>query len=159
MDAWLRDHIADLPDAQPEVEQFSKGASNLTYLLHYPGRDLVLRRPPRGTKAKSAHDMGREVHVITHIRDQFSAVPEVFAYCQDETVIGTPFYVMEYLDGVILRPESADALTSDQARDVGRVYVDRWADLHSVDVDQAGLTDWGKGPGYVDRQVSGWSER
>jgi aminoglycoside phosphotransferase (APT) family kinase protein len=159
MDAWLRDHIAGLPDAQPEVEQFSKGASNLTYLLHYPGRDLVLRRPPRGTKAKSAHDMGREVHVITHIRDQFSAVPEVFAYCQDETVIGTPFYVMEYLDGVILRPDNADLLDSAAANLVGDAYVDRWVQLHQVDVDRADLADWGKGPGYVRRQIEGWSDR
>ena len=159
MDAWLRDHVTALPDAQPEIEQFSKGASNLTYVLHYPGRDLVLRRPPHGTKAKSAHDMGREVHVITHIRDQFPAVPEVFAYCQDETVIGTPFYVMEFLDGVILRPDNAALLDSTAAGRVGDAYVDRWVQLHQVDVDRAGLADWGKGPGYVRRQIEGWSDR
>ena len=165
MDHWLRTQVSDLPDAHelpdglPQVTQFTRGASNLTYRLSYGGHDLVLRRPPAGTKAASAHDMGREVHVINHVRDQFPYVPRIDAYCTDDSVIGSPFYVMEYLDGTILRPEAADALTSDQARDVGRVYVDRWADLHSVDVDRAGLSDWGKGPGYVDRQVSGWSER
>ena len=165
MDRWLRTQVSDLPDAHelpdglPQVTQFTRGASNLTYRLGYGGRDLVLRRPPSGTKAASAHDMGREVHVINHVHDQFPYVPRIDAYCTDDSVIGSPFYVMEYVDGTILRPESADALTSDQARDVGRVYVDRWADLHSVDVNRAGLSDWGKGPGYVDRQVSGWSER
>lgn len=148
MDRWLRTQVSDLPDAHelpdglPHVTQFTRGASNLTYRLSYGGRDLVLRRPPAGTKAASAHDMGREVHVINHVRDQFPYVPRIDAYCTDDSVIGSPFYVMEYLDGTILRPESADALTSDQARDVGRVYVDRWADLHSVDVDRAGLSDY-----------------
>ncbi len=159
VDRWLRARITDLPAAAPEVQQFDKGASNLTYLLAYDDRSLVLRRPPAGTKAKSAHDMGREVHVLTHIRSQFPAVPEVFAYCEDETVIGSPFYVMQYLDGVILRPGNADVLDTATARLVGDAYVDRWVQLHQVDVDRGGLADWGKGPGYVRRQIDGWSDR
>lgn len=159
MNAWLRQHVDGLPTESPSIEQFTKGASNLTYLLTYPETKLVLRRPPAGTKAKSAHDMSREVHVITHIRDQFTAVPHVFASCDDDSVIGSPFYVMEYLDGVILRPGNAEQVSPDVARGVGSAYVDRWADLHSVDVQAAGLTDWGKGPGYVGRQVAGWSDR
>ena len=105
MDRWLRTQVSDLPDAHelpdglPQVTQFMRGASNLTYRLSYGRRDLVLRRPPAGTKAASAHDMGREVHVITHVRDQFSYVPRIDAYCTDDSVIGSPFYVMEYLDG------------------------------------------------------------
>ena len=159
MDAWLRSHIADLPDGLPVVEQFTKGASNLTYRLDYPDRELVLRRPPSGMKAASAHDMGREVHVLEHLADQFPFVPTVRAYCTDESIIDSPFYVMDYLDGSILRPDNASVLTPALAACVGQVYVDRWADLHSVDVDAAGLSDWGKGPGYVDRQVFGWSDR
>ena len=159
MDRWLRTEVRDLPAREPEVLQFAKGASNLTYLLDYGEQRLVLRRPPAGTKAKSAHDMGREVHVLTHIRSQFAAVPEVFAYCTDEQVIGSPFYVMEHLEGLILRPENADSLDPQSVAGIGAAYVDRWVDLHSVDVVTAGLEDWGKGPGYVERQVHGWSDR
>lgn len=159
MDTWLRTQIADLSDGLPVVEQFTKGASNLTYRLDYPDRSLVLRRPPSGTKAASAHDMGREVHVLEHLAKPYPYVPAVRAYCTDESVIGSPFYVMDYLEGTILRPDNSSLLTPELAADVGRVYVDRWADLHSVDIDAAGLADWGKGPGYVDRQVFGWSDR
>ena len=158
VDAWLRRRI-DLPTGLPEVTQFTRGASNLTYRLAYTGRDLVLRRPPAGTKAASAHDMGREVHVLEHLREPFPYVPTVRAFCEDETVIGSPFYVMDYLEGTTLRPGNAAMLGRQQAAAVGRVYVDRWADLHSVDVTAAGLADWGKGPGYVDRQIFGWSDR
>ena len=94
MDRWLRTQVSDLPDANelpdglPQVTQFTRGASNLTYRLTYGGHDLVLRRPPAGTKAASAHDMGREVHVINHVRDQFPYVPRIDAYCTDDSVIG-----------------------------------------------------------------------
>jgi aminoglycoside phosphotransferase (APT) family kinase protein len=159
MDTWLRTQVTDLPDDLPAVEQFTKGASNLTYRLDYLDRSLVLRRPPSGTKAASAHDMGREVHVLEHLAKPYPYVPTVRAYCTDESVIGSPFYVMDYLEGTILRPDNSSVLTPELAADVGRVYVDRWADLHSVDIDAAGLADWGKGPGYVDRQVFGWSDR
>ena len=159
MDAWLRTQMSHLPEGLPQVDQFTKGASNLTYVLKYPQRPLVLRRPPPGTKAKSAHDMGREVHVLTHIRNQFPAVPEVFAYCQDEGVIGSPFYVMQFVDGVILRPDNNRSLTAETAGQIGEAYVDRWVELHQVDVTRAGLADWGKGPGYVGRQIEGWSDR
>ncbi len=162
MDVWLRDQLNDspeLPSGPPSITQFTRGASNLTYRLTYPDRELVLRRPPAGTKAASAHDMGREVHVLTHIRDQFPYVPEVVANCTDASIIGSPFYVMDYIAGTVLRSEDAQSLSVEQAGNVGRVYVQRWSDLHSVDISAAGLDDWGKGPGYVDRQVLGWSDR
>lgn len=159
MDAWLRTTLTDLPSGLPVVEQFTKGASNLTYRVTYPDHSLVLRRPPSGTKAASAHDMGREVHVLQHLADPYPFVPAVRAFCTDESVIGSTFYVMDFLDGTILRPDNSSLLTPETASAVGDVYVDRWADLHSVDVSEAGLADWGKGPGYVDRQVFGWSDR
>ena len=159
MHTWLRSQLPDLPDSEPDIEQYTKGASNLTYRLNYPDRSLVLRRPPQGTKAKSAHDMGREVHVLTHIRDQFPVVPEVYAFCDDTHVIGSQFYVMQHLDGVILRPDNAADLSVETVEAIGRAYVDRWVDLHRVDVASAGLDDWGKGPGYVRRQIDGWCDR
>ena len=159
MDTWLRTELTDLPSVLPSIEQFTRGASNLTYRLRYADRDFVLRRPPAGTKAASAHDMGREVHVLRHLAGPYPFVPTVRAYCTDESVIGSPFYVMDYLDGTILRPDNATFVSPEQAQLVGEVYVDRWADLHSIDVEVAGLADWGNGPGYVDRQIFGWSDR
>src|SRR6056300_1737606 len=118
MDAWLRGELSDLAPGLPTVTQFTRGASNLTYRLAYPDRELVLRRPPAGTKAASAHDMGREVHVLTHIRDQFPYVPQVKANCTDPSVIGSPFYVMDYIEGIVLRPDTAQTLSAEQAQSV-----------------------------------------
>ncbi|MEY9929658.1 aminoglycoside phosphotransferase (APT) family kinase protein [Catenulispora sp. GP43] len=145
----------------PQVRQFSGGASNLTYLLAYPGRELILRRPPRGTKASSAHDMRREYRVQSLLRPVFPYVPEMVAMCTDPSVIGSDFYVMERIPGTIVRTEWPDgvSLTEDQAAGLCRNVFDRLIDLHSVDPAAAGLADLGKGPGYVGRQVSGWTDR
>ena len=106
--AWLRDHATafrDDLDGTPEVRQFPGGASNLTYLLRYPGRDLILRRPPSGVKAASAHDMGREYRIQSALEPVFPYVATMVGLCTDESVIGSEFYVMERLDGTILRRE------------------------------------------------------
>ena len=160
VDAWLRPHAPNLT-GPPEVRQFSGGASNLTYLLRYPERDLILRRPPPGTKAASAHDMAREHRVQAALRPSFPYVPEMVALCQDESVIGSDFYVMERIPGTILRKEIPRDLELAPA-DLGRLcdsMIDRLVDLHQVDPAAAGLADIGKGPGYVRRQVEGWSRR
>ncbi|WP_149360399.1 phosphotransferase family protein [Lolliginicoccus suaedae] len=158
--AWLAEHIEGL-GSLPAVRQFPGGASNLTYLLEYPGRELVLRRPPGGHRAASAHDMQREFRVQQAIAPVFPHVPEMLALCTDESVIGSEFYVMERLSGVILRrdlPEGAE-LTPDGARKACTQMLDRLVELHGIDIDAAGLRDLGKGTGYVARQVSGWSDR
>jgi len=159
---WLQRESPELAGQPlPQVRQFAGGASNLTYLLAYGDRDLVLRRPPRGRKAASAHDMGREVRVQERIRPVFPVVPRIYGFCQDESLIGSEFYVMERLHGVILgRPLPEGLLLDrDDARTLGERLFDTLADLHSVDVEAAGLADLGRGPGYVRRQVSGWSSR
>jgi aminoglycoside phosphotransferase (APT) family kinase protein len=145
----------------PEVRQFAGGASNLTYLLAYGDDELVLRRPPHGHKAASAHDMGREVRVQERLRPVFPAVPRIHGYCEDPALIGSEFYVMERLRGVILgRPlPEGIALDLEAARALGETVFDTLADLHSIDVAAAGLADLGRGPGYVRRQVAGWSGR
>lgn len=161
--AWLREHAADPSglDGEPEVRQFSGGVSNLTYLLRYPDRDLVLRRPPRGTKARSAHDMRREYDVQRLLAPAYPYLADMVAFCDDESLIGSEFYVMERLAGRILRQDlPADlGLSEAQVGDLCRVYVDRLVDLHRVDVDAAGLDRFGRGEGYVARQVAGWSDR
>jgi aminoglycoside phosphotransferase (APT) family kinase protein len=159
--AWLAAVATDLPADPPEVQQYGGGASNLTYLLTYPDRDLVLRRPPHGTKAASAHDMGREVLVQRSLRPYLDAVADIVGHCTDPAVIGAEFYVMSRLDGVILGrrlPEGME-LDEQQARALASTVFDTLADLHSIDVVGAGLEGLGRGPGYVGRQVDGWSSR
>ncbi len=167
---WLRHHASGTGglDGIPEVRQFSGGASNLTYLLRYPpavpgevGRDLILRRPPSGTKARGAHDMTREHRIMTALGPVFGKVPTMVALCEDDSVIGSPFYVMERLVGTILRRDIPPELGMGEA-DVRRLCLtalDTLVALHRVDVDAAGLGELGRGPGYVARQVGGWSER
>ena len=158
--AWLAPRVEGLT-GPPEVKQYGGGASNLTYLLRYPDRDLVLRRPPAGHKAASAHDMAREYRVQERLRPVYRYVPTVLALCQDPAVLGADFYVMERVEGIILRgrlPEGL-TLTEQQAGDLGERAFDALLELHQVDVEAAGLADLGKGAGYVARQVTGWSER
>lgn len=164
--AWLPAHAhpeadASRLDGTPRVRQFTGGASNLTYLLRYPERDLILRRPPSGTKAKGAHDMHREHNLQRALAPQFPAVAPMVAFCDDTDVIGSEFYVMERLEGVILRKDIPAELGLDEqgVRALCTAAIDQLIALHSVDVEAAGLTRFGKGEGYVRRQVEGWSAR
>ncbi|MBW3659935.1 MAG: phosphotransferase family protein, partial [Actinobacteria bacterium] len=161
--AWLAERIpeAGRADAPPEVRQFSGGASNLTYLLRYPERELILRRPPVGHKAASAHDMQREFRVQSLLAGAYPYVPEMLALCDDHDVLGADFYVMERLDGVILRgrpPRDLD-LSPERTRALCTSVIDRLVDLHQVDPEATGLDELGRGTGYVERQVAGWSAR
>jgi aminoglycoside phosphotransferase (APT) family kinase protein len=144
-----------------QVTQFPGGASNLTYLVRQDGREWVLRRPPFGTKAKTAHDMGREFHVLSALHRVFPYCPKPLFFCEDEGVMGSPFYVMEKLEGLILRKELPPELTlsPQDARTLCEHLLDVQVALHRVDVHKAGLADFGKPEGYVRRQVEGWSER
>jgi len=157
--AWLRTQIAD-PGALIDVHQFKGGASNVTYLLTFTERQIVLRRPPTGRKAASAHDMGREFRVQRQLAPVFSAVPQMLALCEDPEVLGMPCYAMEYVTGTILRAGPAvEPLGAKQHEDLAYAAFDCLAQLHAVDATQAGLIELWKGPGYVARQVRGWSER
>jgi aminoglycoside phosphotransferase (APT) family kinase protein len=160
LDDWLKAQIEGLSGA-PEIEQFSRGASNLTYRLRYPGRDLILRRPPVGTKARSAHNMVREHDIQKALSPVFPYVPEMLALCTDQSVLGCDFYVMERLEGIILRanPPKGLALDKKQVQTLCRNAIDRLIELHQVDVAAAGLDGLGKGLGYNRRQIEGWSER
>ncbi len=161
VDAWLRERADGLGTGPPEVRQFTGGASNLTYLLRYPERDLILRRPPAGTKASSAHDMAREHRIQALLRPCFPTVPEMVALCTDDAVLGSDFYVMERVAGVIPRAQMPPEVGIDPARmrALGERFVDLLAELHAVDPAAAGLMELSRGPGYVGRQVAGWSER
>lgn len=160
VDTWLRRHVDGL-EGVPEIRQFPSGASNLTYLLRYANRDFVLRRPPFGTKARGAHDMGREYRVMSRLKPVYPWVPGMVAFCDDESVLGCEFYVMERLEGIILRrdmPAGFD-LGEERTRKLCRTVIDKLVELHQVDVREAGLQELGKGSGYVRRQIEGWSHR
>ncbi len=121
--SWLRDHAEMFRDdlvGTPEVRQFAGGASNLTYLLAYPGRDLILRRPPAGVKAAGAHDMGREFTIQSALAPLFPYVARMVGLCQDQSVIGSDFYVMERLDGIIPRRDFPFELPVDQVSQLCR---------------------------------------
>jgi aminoglycoside phosphotransferase (APT) family kinase protein len=162
--AWLREVVdaehAPLVAGVPQVRQYPGGASNLTYLLRFPRGDLVLRRPPVGSKARGAHDMGREFRIQATLRPVFPKVPRMVAYCPDDAVLGSEFYVMERVLGEIPRRELPWPL--DEAG-CGALCDRAWqvlVDLHSVDVSVVPeLAALGRGDGYVARQVAGWTGR
>lgn len=148
--------VAGLPVT---VEQFPGGHSNLTYLVRVGGRELVLRRPPVGSRVKSAHDMSREYRVLAALSPVWNKAPAPLAFCGDESVIGAQFYLMERLRGVILRKEPPMPIDRPTARRLCEVLIGGLAELHAVDYRAAGLGDLGRPQGYVERQVRGWTER
>jgi len=148
-------------EGEPEVSQFAGGNSNLTYRLKYVNDDLVVRRPPFGTKAKSAHSMIREYRVMNALKPVFPSVPETLCYSDDEAIIGSEFYVMRKLDGVLVKhrfPAQWHLSTGDMRR-FCTCFWEKLIELHQVDYIDAGLADFGKPEGYVARQVAGWNGR
>jgi aminoglycoside phosphotransferase (APT) family kinase protein len=160
LDAWLKQQIPGLRGT-PQLTQYAGGASNWTYRLLYENDDLILRRPPAGTKSKSAHDMGREFRLQSALKPVFSAVPEMRAHCADTSIIGTEFYVMQRVDGIILRKNLPPTmqLSPDLTRKMCLAALDALISLHQVDYRAAGLESIGAGAGYTRRQIEGWSKR
>ncbi len=145
-----------------QVSQFSSGHSNLTYLVRFAGREMVLRRAPHGANVKSAHDMRREFDVLSALSPLDSKAPKPLALCEDDSLIGTPFYLMERVRGVILRgasPPPGTALSPASMRALSLSLVDELASLHALDVTSGPLKSLGKPEGYAERQISGWTGR
>lgn len=158
---WLRTQGIEVA-GEPQITQFSGGASNWTYRLQYANMDLILRRPPAGTKAKSAHDMVREYKVQQALQDDYPYVPKMIALCTDDSVIGCDFYVMQRLIGIIPRANLPKAITLQpaQVRTLCTNVIDALIELHQIDYKQnPQLTALGKGEGYCERQVIGWDKR
>lgn len=143
------------------VRQFGGGAANLTYLLDYGSHEYVLRRPPLGPVAKSAHDMAREYKVLSVLHQAFPLAPQAFLYCADESVIGADFFVMERRRGVVVRRELPPIFAGmpDAPRRMSQALVDALAAFHAVDYAALGLGDLGKPNGFIQRQVEGWYKR
>jgi len=158
--AWLRQREGGL-EGEPELLQFGRGFSNLTYLVRFGTRELVVRRAPPGVNIRSAHDMGREFRILHALAPTWAKAPRPIAYCEDAAVIGTPFYVMDRFRGVILRARVPDDLVLDEPvmRRVSEATCDTLAEIHMLDYRAVGLDALGKPEGYVERQVRGWGER
>lgn len=158
--AYLRGRLPGSENAL-RLRQFGGGAANLTYLLDYGTHDYVLRRPPLGPVAASAHDMGREYRVLSVLHRAFPYAPRAFLYCDDTGVIGAPYFIMERRHGVVVRRSMPDAVAEqpDAARRMSEALVDVLAELHAVDYEALGLGELGKPAGFIDRQIEGWYRR
>jgi aminoglycoside phosphotransferase (APT) family kinase protein len=164
---YLRGRLPDVlgeeidEGATLKVEQFPGGHSNLTYLLRLGGREFVMRRPPFGPVAPKAHDMAREFRILEALHPVFPLAPEPFLLCEDASVVGSVFYVMERRRGLVVRTEEPPELDGRPAerRRASATLVDALADLHAVDIRAHGLDSLGKPAGFVERQVRGWAER
>lgn len=158
--AYLRGRLPE-SDRPLEILQFPGGHANLTYLLRFGDHEYVLRRPPLGPIAPKAHDMVREYRALAALGPYFAAAPRVFVLCEDPTVIGAPFFVMERRQGIVVRrtmpPEIAD--DPQVRRRIGEAAIDTLADLHAVPVAGTPVAALGKADGFVERQIRGWADR
>ena len=158
---YLRAHVEDVPEGELEVSQFPSGASNLTYLIEVGDWEGVLRRPPLGPVPPKAHDMGRESGILAGLNAVYPLAPKPYFFCEDESVIGAPFYVMERRKGIVLDDTFPDGVEPDEelCRGISRTLVDTLVELHAVDVREAGLEELGKPEGFLRRQTEGWISR
>jgi aminoglycoside phosphotransferase (APT) family kinase protein len=161
---FLREHFGH--SGPVSVEQFPSGHSNLTYLVRlgderFGSREVVLRRPPFGSKVRSAHDMAREYRVLSKLHAAYPVAPKALLYCDDLSILGAPFYLMEPIRGMIVRrdPPPGVPFPPETARRLSEAFVDNLARLHKLDYAEIGLGDLGKPQGYLERQVKGWIER
>ncbi len=158
--AFVKSHYPNAHGAL-DIKQFPGGASNLTYQLNFDNVSLILRTSPKGTKAKGAHDMAREFRIMERLKPSYHYVPEMIALCSDESVIGREFYVMEKISGIIPRANLPKELilSETEVNTLCKNVIDTLIELHKVDIQSTGLHELGKGIGYCQRQVDGWSER
>ncbi len=148
-------------EAPLTIEQFPGGHSNLTYLLRFGSQEFVMRRPPFGPVPPKAHDMAREYRILEAVHPVYPLAPQPFVLCEDASVIGSVFYVMERRRGLVVRSDEPPELVNrpDERRRASVAVVDALARLHAVNIEAHGLAALGKPAGFVERQVRGWSER
>ena len=158
--AYLSENLEGF-SGELEISQFPSGFSNLTYLLKTGEKEYVLRRPPFGANIKGGHDMSREFRVLSALDGVYSKSPKPVLFCDDHEVMGADFYMMERVKGVILRgspPKDID-LQPELMRSISEATVNHLAELHLIDLEASGLSDFGKPDGYTKRQVEGWIGR
>ena len=163
-EANLREFLnTNFPEAKGKISisQFPAGSSNLTYCVRIGTEEYVLRRPPFGNQVKSAHDMSREFNVLSRLSKAYKPAPKPLIYCNDESVIGSEFYLMERRRGLIIRGKSPEVLekSPELQRRVCASFIENLAALHALDYKEIGLGELGKPEGYARRQVEGWTRR
>jgi aminoglycoside phosphotransferase (APT) family kinase protein len=161
VESYMRGHIEGLPEGELEVRQFPSGASNLTYLVKIGNWEGVMRRPPLGPVPPKAHDMGRESKLLMRLHEAYPLAPKPYFFADDESIMGTEFYVMELRKGVIVDdsfPQGVEP-TEKLCREMSRMVADTLVELHAVDWREAGLEEIGRPEGFLERQVKGWSGR
>jgi aminoglycoside phosphotransferase (APT) family kinase protein len=142
------------------VQQFTHGFSNLTYLLQIENKEFVLRKPPKGA-IKRGHDMNREFKVQSAVHKAYSKVPKMYGFSDDETILGSDFYIMEKVEGVILNYKEAKQrnIPEKDYKNIANSWLEALVELHNVDYNAIGLADLGKPDGYVQRQISNWGKQ
>ena len=157
--SYLRTRLPNVDGETVEVERHMAGHSNETFFVRLGDSELVLRRPPRGAFLPTAHDVGREYRVLSALDGTSVRAPRPVLFCDDATVIGAPFYLMERVEGVVIRDRLPEPFASEEStrRGLGDELVDALVELHAVDWRQAGLEGFGKPSGYLQRQIRRWS--
>ncbi len=161
VEQYLRNHIEGIGEGALQVRQFPSGASNLTYLVQIGDWEGVLRRPPFGPVPPKAHDMERESGLLQKIHPVFPLAPKPYVFCNDLTILGVPFYVMELRKGVVLNysfPAGATS-TEELCQRLSQTVVETLVEIHAIDWRAAGLSEFGHPDGFLGRQVKGWIER
>lgn len=161
LESYLRKAMPDETDNEMKVAQFHGGHANLTYLLKFGDTELVLRRPPFGKIAPGAHDMKREFRVLSKLYKVFPEAPRAYLYCDDESIIGSPFVIIDRKHGVVVRTELLDCFKPfDRAEErLTIAMIKAQAKLHTVDYEKADLSKLGRPEGFLERQLAGWSKR
>jgi aminoglycoside phosphotransferase (APT) family kinase protein len=156
----VREPLAEHMDARGlgsgeiEASRIGEGHSNITYLVERGGERFVVRRPPRPPLPPTAHDVLREARLLAAVQDAGVRTPRVLDVCDDESVLGVPFYVMEYIEGVVMTTSVPDDLsTPEERRRICAELIDSLAEVHAVDWRACGLEGFGKPTGYLDRQL------
>lgn len=155
---YLKTHV-DGFNGPLQIQQFEGGQSNPTFLLITPDQQYVMRKKPPGVLLPSAHAVEREYKIISALQDTDVPVARTFCLCEDDSVIGTPFYVMEKVEGRILRQPEIPGMAPADRTATYNAMADTLAALHKVDVDAVGLSDFGKKGNYYERQIGRWAKQ
>lgn len=158
---FLVENLMDLPSGELTIRQFSAGHSNLTYLLKVDKWEAVLRRPPHGPVAPKAHDMKREFRILTEIHPHFSAAPKPIIFSEDESIVGSPFFIMERKLGEVFDTAFPEHLkvTEKECASISNIMVNKLVELHSIDYQKTNLLEISKPENFMERQVNGWISR
>ncbi len=149
-----------IPIPEIHIKAFKGGFSNLTYLIESESFSYVLRRPPFGNKISKAHDMVREFKILEALgKAAYDKIPKAILCCEDESILGAPFFIMEKVDGLIIRNKRPEHVSTDFFKRLSKLSIDVLLELHALELTNSGLINLGKPEGYVARQVAGWSER